>query len=489
MTDVTELAPTDIKEDAKSHRVISDYYSFSVNEKNYVYDCNTNGILELPKKLFDSFPSWINEPEALSDSNIRKYDSAVENGLLGKSRPIIKNPLDNISINSLKNISSITLCVTESCNLRCSYCTYGDRWNSSKQMSFETVQKALNLIDHENSKEIVIGFYGGEPLLSFSLIKKTIAYARDKFADTELLFNMTSNGTLINQDIASFLIEEKIHLLISLDGPQDIHDKSRKTAKGEGSYNKIMESLALLKELSPKYYSEFIRFNMVIAPPIDIESINSFLINDLPLPPNRCTVSLAEQPNSQSSVTIEYSEKDFEQLTKLRSEAELNFINEDMDRDPFASLFYSKTFRKIAFRSRNDISDKPFVPAGQCIPGTQKIYVDINGGLHICERVGDSNPIGNVNSKIDMEKINTSLNKFYGYSQTNCANCFAKRLCGICLASAIESDCFDATKLKSECKVAREFLKRNLQSYVRILDKNPQAFDTALGFIRQKSFT
>lgn len=473
----------------RSKKSISDYYRFGTNGKHYIYDCNTNGILELPETLFDSFPLWVSNPDSLGKSIREKFDSAVASGLLGKSRPTIKNPLDNVTHKSLTNISNVTFCITESCNLRCSYCTYGNRWHSHKHTTFETIKKALELIDQQFSEEIVIGFYGGEPLLSLPLIKQAVTFAKTKFPESKLYFNMTTNGTLINEDVANFLIENKFHLLISLDGPKETHDRNRKHANGMGSYDKIMESLALLKDKSLEYFNDFINFNMVVAPPINIDKINSFLLNELPLPPNRCTVSLAEQPNSEASAAINYSDSDYEQLTKLRSEIENNFIQENTEQNPFATLFYSKAIRKIAFRNRNDISNKPFVPAGQCIPGTQKIYVDIDGKLHICERVGDNNDIGSVNNKIDMGKINGSLNQFYNYSEAHCTNCFAKRLCGICLSSAIKSNRFNESKLKLECKNAREFLKRNIKSYVRIIDKNPDAFDNIPGFIRQKSFT
>ena len=83
-----------------------------------------------------------------------------------------------------RKINKITLQVTQSCNFRCKYCIYSEnanrsqRTHSSKHMSWETAKKAIDfLYEHSvDSEKIYIGFYGGEPLLEFELIKQCIEY-------------------------------------------------------------------------------------------------------------------------------------------------------------------------------------------------------------------------------------------------------------------------------------------------------------------------
>jgi len=90
------------------------------------------------------------------------------------------------------NTKQITFELTDACNLNCTYCGYGTLYGDydpreNKYLSWET---AKTLLDHvvalwksdkypSSNKEVSIGFYGGEPLLNISLIKRIISYLED----------------------------------------------------------------------------------------------------------------------------------------------------------------------------------------------------------------------------------------------------------------------------------------------------------------------
>jgi uncharacterized protein len=67
---------------------------------------------------------------------------------------------------------------------------------------------------------------------------------------------------------------------------------------------------------------------------------------------------------------------------------------------------------------------------GACIPGT-KIFVDIKGNYHICERVNSTFPIGNVNEGLNFEKIN-ELIAHYINCMDKCIDCKVSRKCNHC---------------------------------------------------------
>src|SRR5699024_8096020 len=104
-------------------------------------------------------------------------------------------------------IRDVILQVTQNCNLRCGYCTYGgnykNRTHSLKTMNFELAKKAIDfgVERSQESSDFVVSFYGGEPLLAFNLIKKCVAYAKENIQGKELHFNMTTNGTLLTTEI------------------------------------------------------------------------------------------------------------------------------------------------------------------------------------------------------------------------------------------------------------------------------------------------
>ena len=87
-------------------------------------------------------------------------------------------------------------------------------------------------------------FMGGEPLLEFELIKKCVSYILQRKGDKKILFTMTTNGTLMTEDVIEFLVKYEFNLMISLDGDKKSHDINRRFKTGKGSFDIILENLS-----------------------------------------------------------------------------------------------------------------------------------------------------------------------------------------------------------------------------------------------------
>jgi len=99
----------------------------------------------------------------------------------------------------------ITLSLTHRCNLSCTYCYSGRA--VKKDMSFATAQK---IVDFAMSitppgQSIEFGFFGGEPLLYFDLMREITSYVREQ--ERPMRLNVTTNGTLLTQSVLDFLRE------------------------------------------------------------------------------------------------------------------------------------------------------------------------------------------------------------------------------------------------------------------------------------------
>ena len=103
-------------------------------------------------------------------------------------------------------------------------------------MSLETAKKAILFYrEHSRDKDrAIIGFYGGEPLLAFPLIVESVKYAEEIFAGVDISFNITTNATLLTDEIIDFLLDHHFKLTFSLDGPNEVQDKNRIFANGSG---------------------------------------------------------------------------------------------------------------------------------------------------------------------------------------------------------------------------------------------------------------
>ncbi|MCH5354029.1 MAG: radical SAM protein [Acutalibacter sp.] len=123
----------------------------------------------------------------------------------------------------------VTLTITEACNLNCTYCY--EEHKSKNEMSFETAKR---IIDYELSvddgkNQVTIDFFGGEPFMNFELIKEICQYTWSKEWPKQYIFFATTNGTLIHEEIANWITENKdrFWLGLSIDGNEYMQNINR----------------------------------------------------------------------------------------------------------------------------------------------------------------------------------------------------------------------------------------------------------------------
>lgn len=137
--------------------------------------------------------------------------------------------------------------ITNACNLRCSYCYIG---KSGDAMSEETARAAVDmLIDsalRHGFPALLIKYAGGEPTLQLPLIAATHRYAQRRAAAHGIALHggVLSNGTLISPPAARALRDLGLRLMISLDGPAEVHDAQRPTAGGRPSFAAVAAGIA-----------------------------------------------------------------------------------------------------------------------------------------------------------------------------------------------------------------------------------------------------
>ena len=155
--------------------------------------------------------------------------------------------------NRFSAIRRADIFLTEDCNLACDYCfVYGKQ--RYRRMSWETACKAIDFLiaESRDANEITITFFGGEPLLEFPLMKRAAEYAVQQASEVgkQVHFSVTTNGTVMNEDIILFARQYSFNYLLSIDGDKKSHDRHRKTPAGGGSWDLVMgDNFQLLKSL------------------------------------------------------------------------------------------------------------------------------------------------------------------------------------------------------------------------------------------------
>lgn len=117
-------------------------------------------------------------------------------------------------------------------------------------MTKEVAKLAIQRLVQDNRKdsEIVINFFGGEPLMNFDLIQFVVNECKLCYPESKFVFSLTTNTTLINSEIADFFKENCFRVMVSIDGYKEIHNHHRKFRNGTGSFDKVIEGIQILKD-------------------------------------------------------------------------------------------------------------------------------------------------------------------------------------------------------------------------------------------------
>lgn len=144
----------------------------------------------------------------------------------------------NIYLENFKP-TEVTIYVTNQCNGSCLYC-YEKR--SDHKVSIDDAMIILHKLQEKCDTLNKVRFFGGEPLLNFCVLKFLTEEIEKKYEKVD--FEITTNGVLIDEGIADFLSKYNYKVIISIDGPQQIHDFLRVGC----AYEKVMNAIQLLKK-------------------------------------------------------------------------------------------------------------------------------------------------------------------------------------------------------------------------------------------------
>ena len=219
-----------------------------------------------------------------------KYDSMKNNLLLNLF--CVDDDVDETSIvlsSYYKNFYdptniSFIIMPNNCCNFSCIYC-YQD--HDKKVMTSETAQKFISAIKsyyyEHGIKNFYIEWFGGEPFMSYEMIKKVTNELNYFFKDKKVNYHYgaTTNGSLLTKERLDFLIESKFdYFQITIDGGEKTHDRNRPFINGEPSWKKIFDNLKLLKTYEEDF-NVVIRVNFNDETALTIDELLTKISNEL----------------------------------------------------------------------------------------------------------------------------------------------------------------------------------------------------------------
>jgi len=256
----------------------TEYSNFYLFDARHMYSMLIHPDLKkVHEKLSDAYPYYF-----------KKYDYLKNHGFWGQAEPPdFETVLDESTVNEkIINTRQIVFEVTNHCNLNCTYCSFGEFYESNKSerknMDINVAILLLNYIfDFKvkyKKRKLTISFYGGEPLLNISFIKGIVDATNRINAEKELdiEFSMTTNATLIHKHI-HFLVENKFNLLISLDGNEEGQSYRTFAKSNKNSFRKVIENIDMVQRDFPAYFNSNVGFNAVLHDRNSVKSIFEFI--------------------------------------------------------------------------------------------------------------------------------------------------------------------------------------------------------------------
>jgi len=158
--------------------------------------------------------------------------------------------------------SRLTINLTSRCNMACKYCYahYGDyQQQVDDSISLDIIRNTTQLaLDLYPEGIRFVQFFGGEPLLVKGILQSAMEIIREICRERgiqEPYFGMVTNGTLIDDKTAKFMVKNLTTVTISLDGNQEVNDYNRCLANNseESVYQKVKEAVVKLHELKPDF--------------------------------------------------------------------------------------------------------------------------------------------------------------------------------------------------------------------------------------------
>lgn len=357
-------------------------------------------------------------------------------------------------------IKALCLNVAHDCNLRCKYCfaSTGDFGTGRKIMPFETAKRAIDFVIQRSGKRrnIEVDFFGGEPLLAWNTVVKTVEYARsvEKEHNKNFRFTITTNGMLLNQEKMDYINREMKNCVLSLDGRKEVNDDHRPTAGGTGSYDRIVPRYQQLVagRGDQEYY---VRGTYTKKHP-DFAADVMHLARDLGFK-NVSVEPATGKPGDPFAITedeLEAAKAEYDKLAReLLDQPEINFFHffVDLQQGPC-----------VIKRMRG------------CGAGSEYVAITPEGDIYPCHQfVGDDEfKMGNLyDGSFDTELANT----FAGlniYTKPDCQKCWAKFYCsGGCAAGGynvngdLKKPAFVACELERkrlECAIAMKAIRSGM---------------------------
>ncbi len=414
-------------------------HKFKQGNDYFVIDINSGSLHKIDELVFDI----LDDEKFLSLDSVKnklagKYESRIIEEAYEELRYLVdegylysEELYRDVAIKGQEGqsyIKALCLNIIHDCNLQCKYCfaDEGEYHGGKKRMSAEVGKKAIDfVIKHSGPrKNIEVDLFGGEPLMAMKEIKEIVQYGKDAGAEhgKNIRFTMTTNATLLNDEIMEYLNENMVNIILSLDGRKSINDAMRIRKDGTGSYDAILPKIKAMVNKRDKDKMHYVRGTFTRNNLDFFQDVKHFVeegfkeisIEPVVLPYNN---PLALQPEDVETIKGEY-DKLYEYMAAKNSNDEgFNFYHFNVDLKGGPCIY-----KRIS----------------GCGAGHEYVAVTPEGEVYPCHQfVGQEDyKMGTLDSEELNENIMRKFKSAHIYNKEMCTGCWARFYCsGGCQAN------------------------------------------------------
>jgi uncharacterized protein len=261
--------------------------------------------------------------------------------------------------------------------------------------------------------KIDIGYFGGEPLLEFDQIKyvTNLIKRHPEAAGHQIEFQIVSNGTIFSDEIATYISDMQMSLVISCDGPPFVQNIHRRFSDGKSSSGIVESTITKAKSIIGAFM-----VNAVYTPqtfrylPETVDYLYGLGVRNIFLNPDYSACWSVDDINEIPGVFEKVGEK---------------YVQWYLQNDPALVSFIDS---KISLMINNGCSN-----SDKCHMGTREFAFTPDGKIFPCERLvfdGGENGhcIGDIYSGVDFNKFHF-CSRFSKNVNQECLNCTLRKYC------------------------------------------------------------
>jgi uncharacterized protein len=367
----------------------------------------------------------------------REYEGTFYKYRAKEKRQVEDVPIDLQTIRlKTRKLNQLVFNVTHSCNMKCAYCSYQDNYlherkTTSKILALDHAKQgmhyAYDITKGRENRELSIGFYGGEPLLQFELIREIVKYAKTLFKGWNLKFHITTNGTLLTDKIVQFFSTNHFQVFISLDGSKHNHDSRRVLTDGTGTFDLIKSKLENIKRKYPEFYRKHVSFSAVHSRDLPMKEIFGFFKDNPLVNKNFMMFNSVNFMDTDYYERYPYDEKVNQQyydeiiegiLKKVKVGKALCSVEDNLYKG------ITDVLKRLSIKRMTTLAGACFI--------SKRLFIDAYGNFHICEKINSKFPIGHVYSGFNFDRIAEIMQEYTQLINTHCLKCTVRYLCQRC---------------------------------------------------------